>query len=147
MPDDSDPQISEISRFPANGSVKADESALKAVVDAAAAFGTTAIAREECRRRFLIVVEEIVTNIVRHGDASSGSEIGWRFTENGGTVRAYFEDSGVAFDPRDASPPPRTTQEPVEGGQGLPIIQAWCRIVDYRRTDGRNCLTLEMKPV
>ncbi len=144
MPDRSDPKHSR------QGSAPAGDGALARIMEDARKFAADEIVDETLRSRFLIVVEEIVLNILLHGRADPESPISWRFSDREGIAEMQFEDSGIAFDPaKHAAIEPETAlsiEDAREGGQGLPIIRAWCRITSYRRTGGRNCVTLELKP-
>ena len=100
----------------------------------------------ECRSdadlqaKFAIVVEELVANIVEHGESAAGSAITLQLSIDGGDVGLTLSDAGCAFDPRLAerldAPPERG------GGAGLALVRRWARIVDYARVDGRNVLRL-----
>jgi anti-sigma regulatory factor (Ser/Thr protein kinase) len=96
----------------------------------------------EAAQSLAIIVEEWVVNVVEHGAADPGSLITLRFERRGGDVRVTICDAGSAFDPRGvemAGP-----NEERGGGAGIALIQAWSRILDYRRRGGRNRLVLQL---
>ena len=91
-----------------------------------------------------IVFDEVVTNIVNHGQSAASVEATIRFAEE--TILT-FEDDGMAFDPRaqPAPPPARRRSDLRIGGLGIVIVRELCRHVDYVRTsDRRNRLTLRL---
>jgi serine/threonine-protein kinase RsbW len=89
-----------------------------------------------------LVFEEIASNIVNYGSASSPIEARLHF---GDETALTFEDDGIPFDPRRQPPPPAASQ-PSElriGGLGLVIVRDLCRRFDYVRTAAhRNRVTL-----
>jgi serine/threonine-protein kinase RsbW len=90
-----------------------------------------------------VVVEEWVANIVEHGRPSEGSLIAIRLQWTGEGVRMTCTDAGVAFDPREAGDQGPNLER--GGGAGIALIRAWAEIEDYRRSGGRNRLTLRSK--
>ncbi len=89
-----------------------------------------------------ILVEEWVLNLIEHGGAAADSQIVLRIARRGDGVRVTVSDGGAFFDPRGVQ-----TGRPNEergGGAGIALMQAWSRIVDYRRRGGRNRLVLEI---
>lgn len=89
-----------------------------------------------------LVVEEWLNNVTEHSGAPAGGWIVLRLQHRPGLVRLTVTDAGKPFDPRTVSfGGPNLTRG---GGAGLALIQAWCRIADYRRARGRNRLVFEM---
>ena len=89
-----------------------------------------------------ILVEEWVLNLIEHGGAAADSQIVLRIERRGDGARVTISDAGNFFDPREVE-----TEGPNEergGGAGIALMQAWSRIVDYRRRGGRNRLVLEI---
>ena len=90
----------------------------------------------------VLITEEWLNNIIEHGAAAPTARIILRFRRAPGLVRLTVSDAGRSFDPRRAVfDGPNTSRG---GGAGLALIQAWCRIADYRRQRGRNHLVFEM---
>ena len=89
-----------------------------------------------------LITEEWLNNIIEHGSALPTARIILRFRRAPGLVLLKVSDAGKSFDPRRAVfDGPNTSRG---GGAGLALIQAWCRIADYRRQRGRNRLVFEM---
>ncbi len=89
-----------------------------------------------------LIVEEWLNNVVEHSGATSSSRIVLRLQRRPGVVRLTVTDAGKPFDPRTVTfDGPNLARG---GGAGLALIQAWCRIADYRRAGGRNRLVFEM---
>lgn len=89
-----------------------------------------------------IIVEEWLVNVIEHGGAAPSARIVLRFGRRPDCVRVLVTDAGRPFDPRAVTfEGPNLARG---GGAGLTLIQAWCRIADYRRRRGRNRLVFEM---
>jgi serine/threonine-protein kinase RsbW len=92
--------------------------------------------------RALLVFEEVVTNICKYGFEDEGVhavDVTGRIGDADLTL--VFEDGGRAFDPiaHPAAKPPSSLDEAAIGGQGLPLVRAASRRLDYERTAaGRN---------
>ena len=89
-----------------------------------------------------IIVEEWLINVVEHGEAAPGRRIALGLERRGDVVRLSVSDPGLAFDPREQVFEGPNLER--GGGAGLAMINAWSRIVAYRRRAGRNRLVLEM---
>lgn len=92
--------------------------------------------------KLAIVVEEWLVNVVEHGAVQPGSRIAMRLERGQDLLRLTFSDAGQPFDPREVVFEGPNMER--GGGAGLALIQAWCRIADYRRRAGRNRVVLEM---
>ena len=94
--------------------------------------------------KLAILVEELVTNALRHGGKSQDLALLLAISPDEGGVRLELEDNGPAFDP--LSVPPITGPDPVTGGGiGLAIVQAWGEEPDYARTANGNTLSLILR--
>jgi serine/threonine-protein kinase RsbW len=91
----------------------------------------------ELLRAMHVALEEVVMNIVMHGQAEEPMAIMAEFTPE--TASLCIEDSGPAFDPT-AAPSRPATLEP--GGAGLKLLRHYCQDIAYERRAGRNRLTL-----
>ena len=90
----------------------------------------------------VLIVEEWLNNVTEHSGAPAGGRIVLLLQHRPGLVRLTATDAGKPFDPRTVPfEGPNLTRG---GGAGLALIQAWCRITDYRRAGGRNRLVFEM---
>jgi anti-sigma regulatory factor (Ser/Thr protein kinase) len=107
---------------------------------AARSFSEAAGLGEE-RAKLAIIVEELVFNILDHGQPGEGDHVELAFERVPEGVRLILTDSCAPFDPREAEP---EGDEPPErgGGAGLALVKAWSRIVDYASEGGRNRLEL-----
>jgi serine/threonine-protein kinase RsbW len=94
-----------------------------------------------------LVLEEIVTNIIRHGYDDTGPHtIAVAVALQTDTLTLTFEDDGRAFDPL-AAPEPELPDAPdaiPTGGRGLRLVRAMIRDGEYLRRDGRNRLTVHI---
>ncbi len=98
----------------------------------------------EARWRFQVALDEILSNIVRHGLRGQDGAIALSFAFDGDAVTVGVVDGGPAFDPRQA-PAPDTTS-PLEarrpGGLGVRFAESLVGELAYERRDGENHLTL-----
>ena len=129
-------------RFSARISADEDTAiAVSAALAAAEEFAADANLGEGAAARLAVVVEELVSNAVRHGADGRETEIGLLIEGEGDAIRIAFEDDGVAFDPtaqRDFNGPDPQTG----GGVGLALVSEWASEFAYSRADGRNRVTL-----
>lgn len=89
--------------------------------------------------RLMIVFDEILSNIARHGGGTM--EVTIRLAA--GTLSALIADDGPAFDPL-ARPAPDTglgIDERDIGGLGIHLVREMMDEVSYAYADGRNRLT------
>jgi len=101
---------------------------------------------DETAQQLDLCAAEAVTNIMTHGAAAAG-EIAVRIGHDGDDVVLEIEDDGIAFDPTQAPPPaPVTLASDAVGGWGIRIVMKLSDEVRYRRSDGRNRLTLVFHP-
>ena len=124
------------------GEVAANRSATRKMIEAAARFAEGAHLGNEDQVRLRIVVEEILTNLLKHGQLRAESSIGYSFKRSNEGALIEVTDDGLSFDPRRDLKTEQTRQRQAEGGQGWPLIMSWCRVVDYRNEQGRNRLRL-----
>lgn len=98
------------------------------------------------RYQFLIVVEELMTNIVTHGSPPAGSDVAFDFRNDGHAVGIQLNDSGVPFDPRQMpGADEAAASSGNEGGWGWPLILSWCEKLSYERVGDRNVLSLFLR--
>ena len=93
------------------------------------------------RARLLIILEELFTNVVAHGNAQSvAAALGW----SRGRLTIDFVDDGRPFDPLTASRMDLDApgEERPIGGLGIAIVRALVDQVRYRRQGSRNHLRL-----
>jgi anti-sigma regulatory factor (Ser/Thr protein kinase) len=108
-----------------------------------------------------VCLEELLTNIARHGaaaapvngDPSAGERptvsVRISLTITDEVVELMVEDDGRAFDVSKA--PARPVHQPLAevpvGGLGLKLIRSFTSDIGYRRLNGRNLVTLHFSPI
>ena len=103
------------------------------------------IADEESHR-ILIVLEELLTNLVKYGyvDRTEPGRAEIALELAGDRLEIEFIDDGCPFDPFAATTP--SFEEPVEtrapGGLGLYILRSMCDQMRYERRNDSNVLRL-----
>ena len=94
--------------------------------------------------RLAVVVEELVSNAIRHGAEGGAIAIDLTLTAGDGEIALALVDDGVAFDPtadRNFSGPDAETG----GGVGLALVKAWANAFAYSRDGGRNVIELRLR--
>jgi serine/threonine-protein kinase RsbW len=117
-----------------------------AALSVAEGFSRDAALGETTAARLAVVVEELVSNSVRHGAGGRELVVTLVMEAQGDALRIALEDDGVAFDPtaqREFTGPDARTG----GGVGIALIRAWARELDYARIGGRNRVTLLLATV
>jgi sigma-B regulation protein RsbU (phosphoserine phosphatase) len=98
---------------------------------------------EELVSDLRLVLEEAVTNVIRHGyrGREDGEiRVGFRVTPE--AITATVEDDAPPFDPREWPDPPLPREGADAHGVGVYLIKRMMDEVDYRRRGSRNVLTL-----
>ena len=98
--------------------------------------------------RFGLALDELITNIISYGLAGRGDGvITLAIEHHDGTLRAELDDNGPPFDPlaAETTPPTGDIETREVGGLGLTLVKSFMDRLDYRRVDGFNRLTMEMK--
>lgn len=94
--------------------------------------------------RFQLALDELLSNIVRHGYAGAEGKITLTFAQTGDEVSISILDSARPFDPRKA-PAPDTTS-PLEsrrpGGLGVFLAESLLDELSYERRGDKNHVTL-----
>ena len=92
----------------------------------------------------LLAIEEVLSNIIRHGGEGPCNEIMLRATLDGNEIEIQLEDDGPAFDPLTHPRPsidlPLQQRQP--GGLGIHLVQCVMDRVKYERTEGLNRFTM-----
>ena len=115
------------------------------LVDAVESFGTHAGLSPDLTYRLTLSLDEIVSNVIRHGYSDTNDHVvEVRLSIRDGVVTSVIEDDGHPYDPRE-SPEPDLSM-PVEqrgpGGLGIFLVRQMMDSIDYARRDGRNILTV-----
>ena len=91
-----------------------------------------------------IIVEELISNCLRHGGGDQDLSVSLVLTDIGDAIVLEIEDDGPAFDPTSGTdfsgPDPGTG-----GGIGLAIVRAWGEDIAYSYNGQRNILRLTIK--
>ena len=102
---------------------------------------------EGTRYNFLVSVQEMVTNVLRHayqGDEDRPIEVTFEFDETG--FSAELRDQGPEFDPLNYDTDDLATGDSIPeqvGGYGIMIVRTIMDSVHYQRRDGWNCLRMK----
>lgn len=103
------------------------------------------LGREGCLRLTLLV-EELFTNTVVHGHgADSEAPVRLECEVVPGRIALTYEDTGPAHDPFSQVVAPdaaAAVEDRPVGGLGVLLVRAMARQVEYRRTGGRNRISL-----
>ena len=122
-----------------------DKSEIGRLVDRIDAFGPEAGLPPDVTFRLTLALDEIVSNVIRHG-LRDGAEhhIEVRLEVGRWLVTATVDDDGVPFDPRDAPPPDleASLDERQAGGLGMHLVRSTMDEIGYRRENGHNVLTV-----
>jgi anti-sigma regulatory factor (Ser/Thr protein kinase) len=91
-----------------------------------------------------IVIDEICSNIVRHGYREHAGDMTVRVGADDG-IEIEFEDSGLDYDPLGKADPDVTllAEDREIGGLGVYMVKQLMDSVEYRREDGKNILTVK----
>jgi anti-sigma regulatory factor (Ser/Thr protein kinase) len=95
-----------------------------------------------------IVLDELVSNSIRHGLASApGHSISISLDVAAGEVLMEIEDDGVPFDPTRAQAPvlAATLAQRKPGGIGIAFVRQLMDSIEYGRIGGRNRLLLRRR--
>ena len=99
------------------------------------------------RYRLGIVAEELVRNVIEHGDPQTGSRVDVTLVHADTGIEIHITDKGRAFDPRttlDRSEGAVSAQPEKGSAVGWPLINLWCCIEQYEREYDTNRLRLLM---
>ena len=134
-------------RFSARVSAGDDPAAaVLAALDAAEHFASDAGLDARGGARLAVVVEELVSNAIRHGAEDGSIAFELTMSTPADEIVLLLEDDGVAFDPtqdRGFTGPDAETG----GGVGLALVRAWANVFRYNRKDGRNRIELYLRMV
>lgn len=98
-------------------------------------------------RTLVLILEELITNTVKHGHCAAGSPITVTLERTPAGLEIGYQDHGVPFDPGKDVPAPNfsgtLTRRPT-GGLGWHLIKFYCTRLDYRRDGNSNLLVLSV---
>lgn len=98
-------------------------------------------------RVLVLILEELITNTVKHGSPPVDAPIHVSLARDGGEIHISYRDSGTPFDPNHDAPAPDlsdTLSRRRAGGLGWPLIRHYCSSIGYSRQDECNCLELSV---
>ena len=95
-----------------------------------------------------LALEEILMNVIRYGHPEGGRhEILINLSLENECVTVEVEDDGTPFNPLDAPEP--DIEAPIEkrpiGGLGIHLVRILMDGLEYRRTNGRNLLSMRKR--
>ncbi|HUL71900.1 MAG TPA: ATP-binding protein [Vicinamibacterales bacterium] len=98
----------------------------------------------DARWRFQVALDEILSNIVRHGFDGRDGSIALTFAHTGRSVSVEVVDGAPAFDPRQAPAPDTTSPLDLRrpGGLGIKFAQDLLDELAYERRGDENHLKL-----
>jgi anti-sigma regulatory factor (Ser/Thr protein kinase) len=117
--------------------------AILAALEVAERFAVQAALTPAAAARLRIVVEELVSNVLRHGGASSEIALDLVLSTAQGHVQLALADDGPAFNPnaeRQFEGPDRERG----GGVGLALIRSWAQQIHYTRDGEFNRIRLTL---
>lgn len=123
-------------------SVPATPEGVRRAADAFEAFGAGQAVAPEVRWRFLVAIDEALSNIVRHGYRGERGLISLAFALDGEVLSVSVVDSAAMFNPLLAPPPPDLGSTPRIGGVGIALVRALMDEVRYEWRDRQNHLTI-----
>lgn len=94
-----------------------------------------------------LILEELVTNIAKHGSGTEGATISIALELADGIVHGTVKDNAAPFDPL-KNPPPDTTARLDDrkiGGLGVHFVRTLVENVSYRCQAGENVLSFELR--
>lgn len=97
--------------------------------------------------RIELVIEELFTNSVRHGYGADSDALVWlQMIIAPGSLYLVYQDAAPAYDPLQhaAQLSVPVGNRPV-GGLGIHLVRELATDIAYRRTEGRNILTLTFR--
>lgn len=95
-----------------------------------------------------LMLDELVTNLVMHGDSNSGTlRANIRLEVGEGGITLTVEDDGQPFDPTAAEAPDvdAALEDRQVGKLGLHFVKSLADRVSYRLENGRNLLTINVE--
>jgi anti-sigma regulatory factor (Ser/Thr protein kinase) len=124
--------------------IAADRRSLERVFDAYERFARAHAVPDNVRRDIYVALEEIVSNVVRHGTRTRTPQISVTLAIDRGSLRVQIVDDGPPFDPFSA-PAPDVNQPLSErpiGGLGILFVTRLTDEHAYTRRGNRNRVTL-----
>jgi len=125
--------------------VRADSSGLERIFYAYETFAKTHRIPDAVRRDVYVALEELVSNVVRHGVTDRTPTIDVTLALDKGVFTVGILDDGPSFDPFTSAPAPDVTQALMDrpiGGLGVLFVQQLTDAHTYERRGEKNVVTL-----
>ena len=122
--------------------------ALEEITEAVEAFGAEQDWSAELLFHVQLVLDELASNVINHGYGESGHSFQIELESDAEAVRVELVDEARAYDPIEETPAATINAGVAErrvGGLGVHIVKQLMDKMEYRREDGKNCLTLVKK--
>src|SRR5215470_1453841 len=106
--------------------------------------GPAAGLAEPTLSRAEVGLDELVTNVVRHGGAAPATGVAIAIETEPGELRVVIEDDGRPFDPTQVATPafPSSLGEALDGGRGIFLARSFADRMRYERVGEKNRVTL-----
>lgn len=115
---------------------------LAVLLGEAADFAAEAELRAGTRDRLAVIIEELASNVARHGATAQAVSLTIDLHVDQRSVMIVLQDDGPPFDPASRA---FTGPDPITGGGvGLELVARWCDGMAYTRHDNRNRLELHL---
>jgi sigma-B regulation protein RsbU (phosphoserine phosphatase) len=98
----------------------------------------------ELARDLDLALDELLANVIDHGQPDPATRIGLSLERHGDLVRLELRDRGVEFDPRHAAPVSAGASDG-EGGLGLGLVRGAFDSIGWSREEGENRTVLEKR--
>jgi len=102
----------------------------------------------EEERILVLILEELITNTVKHGEAPPDAPIDISLAREDDGIHLVYRDRGRPFDPTRDLPEPdfsATLGLRPTGGLGWPLIRYYCAAIAYSREADGNLLALTVR--
>ena len=118
------------------------------LADAVERFGTEQGLSQDDLINVHLVLDEVVSNVIRHGHTVDGQgRVDVALALDGHELRIDVMDNGIPFDP--LARPATNLNLPIEqrpvGGLGIHIVKTLSETIAYHREDDRNHLSVTMR--
>lgn len=93
-----------------------------------------------------LVLEEIVTNIVKYGDGGGSTTVDVRVSRDGDTLKGAVRDNAAPFDPLARGPVDvnREIDDREVGGLGIHLVKSMTDSLTYAFENGQNVLSFSI---
>jgi serine/threonine-protein kinase RsbW len=128
-------------------SVPATSEGVRRALDAFDAFGASRDLPPDSRWRFQVAIDELLSNIVRHGVNDRTGQIELTFSTTRTDLAVSITDGCAPFNPLSWPAPPRDADldgQPADG-RGIALVRALMDDVQYERRDAGNHVVISRR--